>query len=87
MIPAMLRTIVFMAMIASVSANESLNALVNASAGFAVAIVQQIAAVQSDQSPAVFAEKTVSYARAKTACFNAYRIESWCVRILQRSEC
>jgi hypothetical protein len=50
-----------------------LNALVNASAGFAVAIVQQLAAVQSEQSPAVLAEKTVSYARAKTAYFNALR--------------
>jgi hypothetical protein len=71
--PAMLRTIVFVALIASVSASESLNALINASAGFAVAIVQQLAVVQGEQSPAVFAEKTVSYARAKTAYFNALR--------------
>jgi hypothetical protein len=47
MMPAMLRTIVFVAMIASVSASETLNALVKASADFAAAIVQQLAAIQS----------------------------------------
>jgi multidrug efflux pump subunit AcrA (membrane-fusion protein) len=73
MMPAMLRTIVFVAMIASISASETLNALVNASAGFAVAIQQQPAAVQIDLSPAELAEKTISYAKAKTAYFNALR--------------
>lgn len=62
-----------MAMIASVSASESLNALVNALAGFAAAIVQQLAAVQNEQSPTDFSEKTITYAIAKTAYFNALR--------------
>lgn len=52
------------------SASETLNALVNASAGFAAAIVQQLA---NEQSPTDFSEKTISYAIAKTAYFNALR--------------
>jgi hypothetical protein len=52
MMPAMVRTIIFVALIASVSASESLNALVNASARFAVAIVQMPRRNWSQSRPA-----------------------------------
>jgi hypothetical protein len=45
MIRFMLRTIVFFCLITSAFASENLNTLVNASAGFSVAILQQLAAV------------------------------------------
>ena len=73
MIRFMLRTIVFFSLITSAFASETLNALVNASAGFSAAILQQLATVQSDPTPTKFAEKTISYAKAKTAYFTALR--------------
>jgi len=66
MIRFMLRTIVFFCLITAACASETLNALVNASAGFSVAILQQLAAVQGDPTPTEFAQKTVAYATAKT---------------------
>ena len=69
----MLRTIVFFCLITAACASETLNALVNASAGFSAAILQQLAAVQSDPTPTILAEKTISYAKAKTAYFTALR--------------
>jgi hypothetical protein len=69
----MLRAIAFVGLITSAFAGEPLNLLVNASAGFSAAIVQQLAVVQSDPSPGEFAEKTVAYAKAKAAYFNALR--------------
>src|SRR5258708_21910222 len=54
-------------------AGESLNLLVNASASFSAAIVHQLAAVQSDPSPGKFVQKTVAYAQAKAAYFDALR--------------
>ena len=62
MIAGMFRTLLFFGLVASALAGETLAVLVNAAASFSVAIVQQLAAVQSEQSPTVFAEKTVSYA-------------------------
>jgi len=69
----MLRTLVFFCLITAACASETLNTLVNASAGFSAAILQQLATVQSDQTPTKFAEKTISYAKAKTAYFTALR--------------
>jgi hypothetical protein len=45
----------------------------NAAQGFALAIQQQIAAVQSITIPAELADKTISYAAAKTAYYEALR--------------
>jgi hypothetical protein len=73
MIRLLLRTIVFFCLITSAFASESLDALVNASAGFSAAILQQLAAVQGDPTPTEFAQKTVAYAKAKTAYFTALR--------------
>ena len=67
------RLTVFFALITSVFAGGTLDALVNAAEGFALAIQQQIAAVQSITSPTEFAEKTISYAAAKTAYYQALR--------------
>jgi hypothetical protein len=67
MIIFMLRTIVFFGLFTSAFVSETLKTLVNASAGFSVAILQQLAAVQSDPTPTTLAEKTISYAKAKTA--------------------
>jgi hypothetical protein len=76
MIRLMLRTIVFFCLITSAFASESLDALVNASAQFSIAILQQLAvcqAPQSDPTPTTLAEMTISYAKAKTAYFTALR--------------
>jgi hypothetical protein len=50
-----------------------LDTLVNASTSFSAAILQQLAAVQSDQTPGELAEKTIAYATAKTAYYQALR--------------
>ena len=47
--------------------------LVNASVGFSMAIQQQLATTRSDPSPIALAAKTIVYADAKTAYFNALR--------------
>lgn len=54
-------------------AGGTLDELVNASAIFSAAIVQQRTALQSKQSPTTLAEKTVSYAVAKTAYYQTLR--------------
>jgi hypothetical protein len=69
----MLRAMVLFGLATSAIASETLNALVNASAGFSAAILQQLAAVQGDPMPTTLAEKTISYAKAKTAYFTALR--------------
>jgi hypothetical protein len=67
------RLTVFFAVVTSVFAGGTLDALVNAAEGFTLAIQQQIAAAQSITSPSAFAEKTISYAAAKTAYYQALR--------------
>jgi hypothetical protein len=69
----MFRGIIFFCLITAAFASETLNVIGNASAGFLAAILQQLAAVQSDPSPTEFAEKTIDYAEAKTAYFMALR--------------
>jgi hypothetical protein len=69
-------SIAFFAFATSVFAGETLTALVTAAQEFSVAIQEQLAAVQSDISATQLAEKTVSYAKAKTAYFNALRAEA-----------
>jgi len=51
------------------------HALVTAAQDFSVAIQEQLSAVQGDTSPAELVERTLSYAKAKTAYFNALRAE------------
>jgi hypothetical protein len=52
-----------------------LDVLVNAAASFSATIQQQLETLQSDPSAAELAEKTIDYAEAKTAYFNALRAE------------
>src|SRR3984893_15268180 len=73
MLPGMFRTIVFFGLITAAFAGESLYPLVNASVGFSMAIQQQLATTRSDPSPIALAAKTIVYADAKTAYFNALR--------------
>ena len=70
---AVFRLTVFFALITSVFADGTLDALVNAAEGFAVAIQQQIAAVRSITSATELADKTISYAKAKTVYYHALR--------------
>jgi hypothetical protein len=65
--------IAFFAVATSAFASERLNALVTAAQDFSVAIQRQLSAVQSDISLTELVEKTISYAKAKTAYFNALR--------------
>jgi hypothetical protein len=67
--------IAFFALATSVFASERLTALVTAAQDFSVAIQEQLAAVQSDISATQLVEKTVSYAKARTAYYNALRAE------------
>src|SRR6202035_1160315 len=67
--------IAFFAFATSLFAGERLNALVTAAQDFSVAIQEQLAAIQGYISPAELVERMVSYAKAKTAYFNALRSE------------
>src|SRR5260370_22385077 len=69
----MLRVIVLFGLITSAFAGESLDPLVNASVGFSMAIQQQLATTRSDPSLIEFVAKTIVYADAKTAYFEALR--------------
>jgi hypothetical protein len=73
MMSPVFRLAVFFALTTSVFAAGTLDALVNAAQGFALAIQQQLVAVQSITTPAELAEKTISYAAAKTAYYEALR--------------
>jgi hypothetical protein len=56
------RLTVFFALVTSVFAAGTLDALVDTAQGFSLAILLQIAAVQSITTPKELAEKTISYA-------------------------
>jgi hypothetical protein len=71
----MLRAIVFFGLTASAFASAPLDFLVNAAASFSATIQQQLEMVQGDPSPAELAEKTIDYAEAKSAYFEALRAE------------
>jgi hypothetical protein len=71
----MLRDIVFFCMITAAFASATLEVLVNAAASFSATIQRQLEMLQSNPSPAQFAEKTIDYAVAKTAYFKALRAE------------
>jgi hypothetical protein len=67
------RLTVFFAVVTSIFAGGTLDTLVNAAQGFALAIQQQIAAVQSITTPTELAAKTISYAAAKATYYEALR--------------
>ena len=69
------RVIAFLGLIASAWANETLDVLVNAAASFSSTIRQQLEMVQSNPSPVDLVEKTIDYAEAKGAYFQALRAE------------
>ena len=77
--------IAFFALVTSVFAGERLNELVTAAQDFSVAIEEQLAAVQSDISATQLVEKMVTYAKAKTAYFNALRAEMPEIRPLSQA--
>jgi hypothetical protein len=68
-------SIAFFAFATSLFAGERLNALVTAAQDFSVAIQEQLAVAQSDISATQLVQKTVSYAKAKTAYYKALRAE------------
>ena len=71
----MFRAIVFFDLTTSAFAGATLDVLVNAAASFSATIQQQLEVLQSNPSPSEFAEKTIDYAEAKTAYFEALRAE------------
>ena len=75
MLALMFRAIVFFGLITAALGSEKLDVLVNAAASFSATIQQQLETLQSEPSPAELAEKTIDYAEAKTAYFNALRAE------------
>jgi hypothetical protein len=75
MLVLMFRAIVFLGLITAALGSEKLDVLVNAAATFSATIQQQLETLQGDPSPAELAEKTIDYAEAKTAYFNALRAE------------
>ena len=71
----MFRAVMFFGLITSSVASETSDVLVDATASFAVTIQQQFEMLVGDPAPAELAEKTIDYATAKTAYFNALRAE------------
>jgi hypothetical protein len=75
MMARMFRAIVFFGLTTSAFASATLDVLVNADPSFSATIQQQLEMLQSNPSPAEFAEKTIDYAEAKGAYFKALRTE------------
>ena len=71
----MFRAVVFFSLTTFAFAGATLDVLVNAAASFSATIQQQLEVLQSNPSPSEFAEKTIDYAEAKTAYFEALRAE------------
>ena len=71
----MFRAIAFFGLITTALGSEKLDVLVNAAASFSATIQQQLETLQSGPSAAELAAKTIYYAEAKTAYFNALRAE------------
>ena len=71
----MFRALVCFGLATSAFASTTLDVLVNAAASFSATIQQQLEMLHSNPSPAELAEKTVDYAEAKEAYFNALRAE------------
>src|SRR6202048_4884041 len=71
----MFRPIIFFGLITRAFASATLDVLVNAAASFSATIQQQLEMLQTNPSPAELAEKTIDYAEAKAAYFEALRAE------------
>jgi hypothetical protein len=71
----MFRATAFLVLITSAFAGATLDLLVNAASSFSATIKQQLEMLQSNPSPAELAEKTIDYAEAKAAYFEALRTE------------
>ena len=69
----MFRAICCFVLLGSALAEEPLDVLVKAASRFSAAIVQQLQMLERDPSLEEFAEKTIGYAAAKTAYFEALR--------------
>jgi hypothetical protein len=70
---SMLCCLLFCFIASSLAAAENLEILVNAASSFSATLVQQLQMIADDPSPHEFAEKTVDYAEAKAAYFEALR--------------
>ena len=68
----MFRAVVFFGLIEAAIAGEPFAVLVNASAGFSTAIQQQLAAVQGDPSPVVFAERTIAVCESENGLLRGF---------------
>jgi len=71
----MFRALVCFSLATSAFASTTLDVLVNAAASFSATIQQQLEMLRSNPSPVELAEKTVDYAEAEEAYFNALRAE------------
>jgi hypothetical protein len=71
----MFRAIFSFVLITAAFASATLAMLVNSAASFSATIQQQIETLQSNPSPGEFVEKTIDYAVAKTAYFEALKAE------------
>ena len=63
----------FLTLATSAFASQNLDVLINAAASFSVTISQQLQMLHSNPSAVVFAQKTMDYAAAKAAYFEALR--------------
>jgi hypothetical protein len=69
----MLRLFLFLGIVTTALASETLDALDSAAQSFSIAIDQQWTIAQSDPSPATLAENTIAYAAAKISYYTALR--------------
>jgi hypothetical protein len=69
----MFRAILFLVLITSAFASETLDALVDSASSFSAAIEGQLEATQSHPLPSDFAQKSIAYATAKITYFDALR--------------
>jgi hypothetical protein len=69
----MLRLFLFLGIVTTALASETLDALDSAAQSFSIAIDQQWTIAQSDPSPATIAENTIAYADAKISYYTALR--------------
>ena len=63
----------FLTLATSAFASQNLDVLINAAASFSATINQQLQMLHSNPSAATFAQKTIDYAEAKAAYFEALR--------------
>src|ERR1700740_1049267 len=72
----MLRAIIYLSLTTWAIASATLDVLVNAAASFSATIQQQLEMLHSNPSPGRIAKRTIDYATAKEAYFEALRAEA-----------